>query len=191
MNYHPSRHHAQQESRRHNEYVEQNHALQEGGIHRVDGEVGNDHEKESRIQLPRRRQAAASQNKAHHGGGGRAEPPGSNRPEPFDRMVAVFRRIQDVIHDVGGAGNNAEHQSRQHFLPAAVPAREALGEDEGGEDESILHPLLGPQGFHQRPQRGSAVESCVLNQRRNRRRIHFHSPTIAVTANLMIKSRSG
>ena len=79
-------------------------------------------------------------------------------------MVAVFRCIEYVIQDVRGAGDQAEHQSGQQDLPATVPAREALGKNKGGKDESILDPLLRAQRFHQRPQRGAAVAGCGLNR---------------------------
>ena len=77
--------------------------------------------------------------------GARLEPPRGQGPLRLDGMEPVLFQVPDVVEDVMGARDEAEGDEGRRGPQDERRLEEVPGKDDGGEDEEVLDPLLGPE----------------------------------------------
>ena len=70
-------------------------------------------------------------------------------------MRAVGLPVEHVVDQVGGARGGAVGDEGRRRLQPAVGVPELRGEDDAGEDEQVLRPLLRPHGDERGPRGGA------------------------------------
>ena len=65
-------------------------------------------------------------------------------------MHTVGRAVSDVVGQIHDAREQAEHDKGQRGEPDRTGVEEFLAEDEPGEDDEILRPLVRAHGFQDR-----------------------------------------
>ena len=86
-------------------------------------------------------------------GGALRELARGQRPEPLLRVLAVELDVDQVVDEVAGAGDRAEGDEGQCRLQHRVRLVELAGEQQPGEDQDVLDPLVRPPGLDRGPQR--------------------------------------
>jgi hypothetical protein len=81
-----------------------------------------------------------------------------DRPQAFDRMIAVVDGVAHVVDEVGGARRSAVRAEGGDRLAPARGIPDLRGEDDAGEQEQVLRPLARAQ----RGERGARKRSRRL-----------------------------
>ena len=142
-----ARHDPDDEPGRDHEDVQDDDVLEPEGIQDLQDEVTDGDEEEGHAEGGRQPEAGGGQD--DHGRDGRRllEPPRGQGPLRLDGVEPVLLEVADVVEDVMGARDEAEGDEGGHGPQDERPVEELPGEDDGGENEEILDPLLGPERF--------------------------------------------
>ena len=77
-----------------------------------------------------------------------------NAPEAIERprlqrVPPIALAVRDVVHEIDDARQRAEHHERRYGVEDGRRVKQALAEQQAGEDEEILGPLGRTQGEEQ------------------------------------------
>src|SRR5205085_4252308 len=82
--------------------------------------------------------------------GGDREPSGRDRTAPLGRVKPVALDVQDVVQDVHARDGDREEEKSQDRVQDERRVEELEGEDEAGEENEVLRPLMDPHRFYER-----------------------------------------
>ncbi len=138
---------AEEEEGRNGEHIEQHQVLDRLRVGNVQGQVAPDACQGGQPHDPAEREGERGQQcRSRHGASG-ADPARGHWPVPFDRVGTILGTIDHVVERVDRAGGEAEGHEDQdrvhHHGRFGGPSRE----EQGGQDEHVLGPVLRAQQF--------------------------------------------
>ena len=144
---------AEGEERRDHHHVEDRHLLQAERIGEGEDEIGERHGEEGR---PEQEQASGERPEDQDGrGGGRhrdRQVAGGDRPEALADVAAVGLEVEEVVDEIGAAGEERQEEEGEDEVAGRGEARARRHEEERHEDEEVLQPLVRPRRPEERRQ---------------------------------------
>src|SRR5262249_42582021 len=81
--------------------------------------------------------------------GAHAQPAGGDRTARLDGMLPVPLQVQEIVEQVDAGGKDAEKDEGGQRVEDARPVTQTLGEQQGGQQQEVLDPLLRADGLEQ------------------------------------------
>src|SRR6266851_485061 len=157
----PATQHAEHESHRNRHHVDDHLFLQNQRVEDLQAEIGGGHRGEGGTDGVGERGAGGPAEDHSAGNGASGKQPGGDGPVPLFRVPPILLAVEPIIEEIHAAGEQAEGDHRERRPERGVSSKDALREEQGGEDDQILRPLP-------RAKRGEQGQPTRGGRRRNR-----------------------